>query len=81
MSDLPRALRWYLWAVYLATLGLVGYSLQTLLLPNDQWHAGMPVLQHTGIIYLVLFVVLAYVGERTALSVTRAISQSLSTYV
>src|SRR5579872_3328411 len=81
MSQLPRALRWYLWAVYLTTGLSVAYRLLTVPRLGSQGHAGIPALTQGNIVYLAIFVLLAYVGERTALSVTPSISQSLSTAI
>jgi diguanylate cyclase (GGDEF)-like protein len=74
-------LQYYLWAVYLATVGLVAYDLLTALPTDSPGHAGLSVPSQWTIINLVVFVILAYVGERTALTVTPTISQSLSSAI
>lgn len=81
MRDLPRSLRWYLWAIYLITAACAIFSAVLLLPVGDHWQAGPSILLHTNALYVAVFVALAYLGERTTLSVTPAISQSLSTAV
>jgi diguanylate cyclase (GGDEF)-like protein/putative nucleotidyltransferase with HDIG domain len=81
LSELPRPLRWYLWAIATITVCLVSYLVAKLAIPGLTTLSDLRLLQHTSGLYLAIFVLLAYVGERTALSVTAAISQSLSTVV
>lgn len=81
MNDLPPALRRYLWVVYLSTALYLGYSVARFLAPSGTWHAGSTAFQHTHILYVIAFIALAYLGERTTLRVTPTISHSLSTSV
>ncbi len=73
MHALPRALRWYLWGVYLSSLALVIGAVTTAwpLWPQPRVALG----------WVALFVLLSYVGERTTLRMSGTMSQSLSTPV
>src|SRR5438876_1304260 len=76
MRDLPRAVRCYLWASYLACLALVIGALVPFIAAGSLWrHPAVPLL------YVLIFLVLAYVGERTQLVVSGSLIVSLTTPV
>lgn len=73
MRDLPPALRWYLWTVYVACLALVvGQTIPLIAGPPP----GYGLLREAA-----FFLLLTYIGERTYLQVGASLSQSLSTTV
>jgi diguanylate cyclase (GGDEF)-like protein/putative nucleotidyltransferase with HDIG domain len=79
LGDLPRALRWYLWAIYGGTLLYMAYACQRLVAAG--WDAAPSDLKYNLLLSAAVFTVLTYLGERTSLHVTGSISQSLSTAV
>lgn len=82
MKDLPRILRWYLGALYLVTAALVIGSLtRTGLVGSMLGHSQPWTWPTVSLGAMLLFVLLAYVGERTTLRVTPTLSQSLSTTI
>ncbi len=70
MRELPRALRWYLWAVYGGCGALV--AAQAPALPAALAHGAAPLAVAT-------FVLLMYLADRTILQVTSSFAQSLGT--
>jgi len=78
MRELPHTLRWYLWAVYLGCALLVVVQVGPVagLLFHSQWQGRLAALWPPAV-----FVLLAYICERTALEISSASEQSLSTAV
>ena len=76
MRELPRALRWYLWAVYLSCALLIIAQLSPVVGQLPHWHGRFATLWP-----LAVFALLAYICERTALEISNASEQSLSTAV
>ena len=74
MRELPSALRWYLWAIYLACASLIAEQVIPALHSLPSWGG------HLGVMWPVLFfVAMAYAGERGMLEVGDATWQSLAT--
>src|SRR5918912_162828 len=76
MMGLPPGLRCYLWAVYLACLGLVAAAAASLVAAGAMSRPSLVLLQSVAV-----FILLAYAGERTTLQVSGAVAQSLATSV
>lgn len=76
MRELPVALRYYLWLIYVISAALIVTRIAPLL-------PGGPVGHVPGSVFLqaVAFTALAYIGERTMLQVSGSVSQSLSTTI
>ncbi len=80
MKELPRALRWYLWAIYVACAILVVAQVTPLIRLLLHWQ-GYPGALGPALLPAALFTVLALVCEYTALEISDSILQSLSTAV
>jgi len=76
MRELPRALRWYLWAVYLSCALLIIAQLSPIVGLLPHWREQLATMWAPAV-----FVLLAYICERTALEISGASEQSLSTAV
>ncbi len=76
MRELPRALRWYLWAIYIACAILVVGQVGPLVVSLPRWDRHLDTLLPATI-----FALFAYVSEHTMLDVAESVLQSLSTAV
>lgn len=79
MRDLPRPLRWYLWAIYAFTLCFVLHSVIVALIQDTGWRDLHRLARDPMLLYVAVFLVISFLGEHTTLRVTGSISQSLST--
>src|SRR5437763_106247 len=68
MMGLPLGLRCYLWAVYLACLGLVTTAAASFVAVGAVSRPSLVLLQGVAV-----FILLAYAGERTTLQVSGAV--------
>jgi diguanylate cyclase (GGDEF)-like protein/putative nucleotidyltransferase with HDIG domain len=79
MNELPRPLRYYLLAVYLGTFGYVAIATARALPHGSPASIFHQLTANSIFVNALVFLIIAYLGERSTLQVTGSISQSLST--
>src|SRR5260221_2783058 len=79
MNELSRPLRCYLLAMYLVTFGYVVIATARALPHGSPASIYHQLIDNSIFVNALVFLLIAYLGERTTLQVTGGISQSLST--